>query len=177
VARADDHLVVFHPARAPGVTVEENRVAVRVAKPGEEAIQRRIVRIVERLQSLLEVGEPERAGEDGHVSHGMGAHHAAPRAHVAVVMLEVVAAAIDVDEHAGERRCEDGRAVLVKVRVDVAGEGIRKAVGKGLEPRLTVIVAGDVGQGTGAVVRHAHEDGRPGPLRGAPDDREGLTQH
>src|SRR5947208_3570729 len=35
VTRADDHLVVFHPPRAPGVAVEEERIAVVPRELGE----------------------------------------------------------------------------------------------------------------------------------------------
>src|SRR5439155_1570452 len=83
--------------------------------------------------------------ERGHVAHGVGAHHPAPRAHLAVLMLEVVAAAVDVDEYARERRGEDGRAVLVQVAVEIAHEGVGEAVSERLEPWLAIVVATDVG--------------------------------
>ena len=87
-------------------------------------------------------------------------------------MLEVVAAAIDVDEHARERGGQHGGPVLVQVGVEIAREGIGEAVGEGLEPRLAVVVAGDVGQGLRAVVRHAHQHRRARLRRGVPDDGE-----
>jgi hypothetical protein len=96
----------------------------------------------------------------------MGAHHAPPGAHLAVVGLEVVPPAIDVDEHARERRGEDGGAVLVQVAVQIAHERIGKAVGERLEPRLAVVVARDVGQGLRAVVGHAHQHRRARPGAG-----------
>ena len=62
-------------------------------------------------------------------------------AHLAVVVLEVVAPAIDVDEHARERRREDGGAVLVQVAVQIAHERIGEAIGERLEPWLAIVVA------------------------------------
>jgi len=146
---------------------------VDLAKPGEQVVQGRVVGVVERLESLFEVGEPEGAGEDGHVAHGVGAHHPAPRAHLALVVLEVVAAAVDVDEHARERRGQDGGPVLVEVAVEIADEGVGKAVGEGLEPGLAVVVAGDVGQRLRAVVGHGHQNGHARSRLGMPDDGEG----
>src|SRR5712692_4027952 len=113
VARADDHLVVLHPPRAPGVTVEEQRVPVGLAQLGEQELQGRVVGVVERPQALLEVAEPERTREDRRVAHGVGAHYAAPGAHLAVLVLEVVAAAIDVHEHARERCRQDRGPILI----------------------------------------------------------------
>jgi len=43
----------------------------------------------------------------------MGAHHPTPGADLAILVLEVVAPAIDVHEHARERRCEDGGPVHI----------------------------------------------------------------
>jgi len=98
--------------------------------------------------------------------------HPAPGAHLAVVMLEVVASAVDVDEDARERGGEDGGAHLVEVAVEIADKCVRESVGEGLEPGLAVVGGRDVGQGLGAVVGHAHQ--HRGPCRGvgAPDDRE-----
>jgi len=172
VARTDDHLMVFHPARAPGVAIEEQRPAVGLTELGEQALQGPIVGVVERLQSLLEVGERERTREDRRVAHGVGAHHPAPGAHLAVRVLEVIAAAIDVDEHARERRRQHGGPILIEVGVEIGREGVGKAVGEGRERRLAVVVAGDVGQGLGAVVGHAHQHRRARPRRGVSDDRE-----
>ncbi len=172
VARADDHLMVLHPARAPGVAIEQHRVPVGVTELGEQVLQSRVVGIVERLQLRFEVGEPERARKDGRVARGMGAHHPASGAHLAVVVLEVIAAAIDVDEHARKRRREDRGPVLMQIGVEIAREGVGKPVGEGFEPGLAVVVAGDVGQRLRAVVGHAHQDRRALPRRGMPDDRE-----
>ncbi len=144
VARADDHLVVLHPPRAAGVAVQQQGVAVRPVQLGQELLEGRVVGVVERAQARLEVGEPERPREDGHVAHGVGAHHPAAGAHLALVVLEVVAPAIDVHEHARERGGQHGGPVLVQVAVDVAHEGVGEAVGEGLEPGLGVVVAGDV---------------------------------
>src|SRR5207245_2760304 len=115
-ARADAHLVVFHPARAPGVAIEEHRVAVGITELREQALQGRVVGIVERPQSLLEVGERERTRKDGRIAHGVGAHHPTSGAHLAVLVLEVVAAAIDVHEDARERCREDGGRPTVPPR-------------------------------------------------------------
>ena len=75
------------------------------------------------------------------------------------MLLEVIAAAVHVDEHARVRRGEHGRPVLVQVTVEIAHEGVGEAVGEGFEPGLAVVLAGDVGQGFRAVVRHADEMG------------------
>ena len=134
-------------------------MSVGVAQPAEQALQGRVVGVVEGPQPVLQVGQTERTGEDGRVALGVGAHHAATRAHLAPRVLEVVPAAIHVDEDARERRGEDGGPVLVQVAVEIAREGVGVAVGEGLEPRLRVVVTRDVGQRQGAVVGHAHQDG------------------
>jgi hypothetical protein len=92
-------------------------------------------------------------------------------------MLEVVAAAIDVHEHAGERGGQDGGALLVQIVVEIAGERVGEAVREGLEPGLRVVVAGDMGQGLRAVVRDADQDRGAGSRDRMPDDREGLLPH
>ena len=102
----------------------------------------------------------------------MGAHHPTPGAHLAVVVLEVVAAAIDVDEHAREGCREHGGPVRVQVGVEVAHEGVGEAVGEGFKPGLAVIVAGDVGQWLRAVVGHTHQNRRARPRHGVSDDWE-----
>src|SRR5262249_41224654 len=84
-----------------------------------------------------------------------------PRAHLAVALLEVVAPPVDVHEHARDRRGEDGGAVLVEVAVDVAGEGVREAVGEGLEAGLPGILAGDGREGPGAEGGPTHQHRRP----------------
>jgi hypothetical protein len=43
----------------------------------------------------------------------VGAHYAAPGAHLAVLVLEVVAAAIDVHEHARELCRQDRGPILI----------------------------------------------------------------
>ena len=91
----------------------------------------------------------------------MGADHPTPRADFTIEMLEVIAPAVDVDEHARERRGQDRGPVLVQIGVEITGEGIGEPVRKGLEVRLAVVGAGDVGQGLRAVVRHAHQHRRP----------------
>ena len=75
------------------------------------------------------------------------------------MVLEVVAAAVDVDEHARERRREHGGALLVQVAVEIAHERVGEPVREGLEPGLAIVLARDVGQGLRAVVRHADETG------------------
>jgi hypothetical protein len=178
VAGADDHLVVLHPARAARVAVEEHGVSEGVLDLAEEALEGRVVGIVEVVQALFEIGQAERPGEDGHVAHGVRADDPTPGAHLAVVLLEVIAAAVHVDEHARVGRGEHGRPVLVQVTIEIAHKGVGEAVGEGLEPGLPVILAGNVGQGLRAVVRHAHEDGRARARRGMPDDRIGRgTPH
>ena len=77
MTRADDHLVVSHPARAARVAVEEQRIAVGLTELVEQLLHGRVVGIVERPQSRLEVDEAERAREDRRVAHRVGAHHAA----------------------------------------------------------------------------------------------------
>ncbi|MDP3937880.1 MAG: hypothetical protein Q8R92_07065 [Deltaproteobacteria bacterium] len=138
----------------------------------EQVLQHRVVGIVKRLAPLFEGGDPERARKDGRIAHGVGAHHPTPGVHLAVVVLEVIAAAIDVHDHARKRRREDGCPVLVQVAVEIAHEGIGISVGEGFEPGLAVIVPGDLRQRLRAVVGHAHQD-RRAPLRiGLPDDWE-----
>src|SRR3989442_816012 len=87
-------------------------------------------------------------------------------------MKIAVAAAIDVHEHARERRREDGGPILIYVGVEIAHEGVGEAVGEGLERRLAVVVAGDARQGLRAVVGHAHQHRRARPRRRVSDDRE-----
>src|SRR5438128_12634836 len=60
----------------------------------------------------------------------------------------------------------------MQIAVEIAHEGVGEAVGKGLEPGLAVIVAGDVRQRLRAVVGHAHQHRRARPRCGMSDDRE-----
>jgi hypothetical protein len=172
--RADDHLVVAHAARAAGVAVQEQGVAVDGAQLGEQALRGGVVGIVECAQPRLQVVRAERPREDGHLAHRVGAHHPAARSYLAFVALKVVPPAVDVHEHPRERGGQHGGAVLVQVAVEVGREGVGEAVGEGLEPGFCVVIPCDVGQGLRAVVGNADQDGRAGSGRGVPDDREGL---
>src|SRR5262249_42546476 len=96
---------------------------------------------------------------------------------LAVALLEVIAPPVDVHEHARDRRSEDGGAVLVEVTIDVAREGVREAVGEGLEAWLAVVVAGDVGEGARAEVGHAHQHRRSHARRRSAHDGKRLGVH
>src|SRR5215475_10678211 len=174
VPGADDDLVVMHAARASCVAVEEDGEAVLLAELAQELVESRVVGVVVRAQALLEIGGGEGPRKEWDVTHGVGAHHAAARAHLAVALLEVIAPPVDVHEHARDRRREDGGAVLVEVTIDVAREGVREAVGEGLEARLAVVVPSDVRKGPGAEVGHAHQDWRPRARRRSAHDGKRL---
>src|SRR4029453_9051931 len=48
--RADDHLVILHPARAASMTVEKQGIAIGAVEAGKEAAEGRVVRVVQGLE-------------------------------------------------------------------------------------------------------------------------------
>jgi len=71
-------LMVVHPPRAAGVAIEEQGVAMGLTQLAQQAVQGQVVRVVEHLQSCLEIDGRQRPGEDRHVAHRVRAHDPAP---------------------------------------------------------------------------------------------------
>ena len=175
VARADDHLVVLHPAGAAGVAVEEQRVAVGVAELAEQAVQGRVV----RDRRGPGVAPRARRSPSGRAKMGTSRMvwvRTTPRRERTSpsVCSKSSRRRLTSTNMRENGRGQHGGAVLVQIAVEIAREGVGEAVGEGLEPRLAVVVPGDVGQGLGAVVGHADQDGRARPGLGVSDDREGM---
>jgi hypothetical protein len=164
--------MVLHAARAAGVAVEEDRVAVRRAEVAGQALERRVVRIVERPQPRLQRGAAERPREDRRLAHRVRAHHAARRAHHAVMIVEIVAPPVDVHEHARERRRQHGAAVLVQVAVEIGRERVGEAVRERGERRIVVVGERGPRKRLRAVVRDADQHGRPRARPRVSDDQE-----
>ena len=162
--RSNDDLVVLHAPRAAGVPVNEQGVAVGGANLAQQAFEAGVVRVVIRLQAGFKLVQGERLGEDGGVADGVRAHHAAMRANRAVLRLEIVAAAVHVHKDARQRRGQYGSALLVQVGVKVADEGVGEPVGEGFKPGFAIIVGRHAGQGLGAEVGNADQDGAAGRL-------------